>query len=363
MDRETKPRGRNWGVTLSWADPLFEKLLPEELYANMQVCQPDPNLSVQEAGERGVLIRDGSTGKTISNPHMPLIRRMQIQKTKKHLAQGLNIKYGKRLTDITMDGDDGVTAHFDDGTTETGSVIVGADGGASVVRKWLLGEAAEQEVLPYAFMNFPFTLPAEQAVWLDKEMNPNVDAATHPKNMYIGLFMLDKPDLGKPETWIFYTLATWPLKDKDDYENPDHNRLQRLKDRIGGWSDPYKSVVEWLPDDTPVGKDSLRIWHPKPWDNKQGRVTLSGDAGHSMTFHRGQGGNLAIRDADEFVTRMIAVQKGERTLEDAVDEYDKGVLERGQEVAISKTQTDAFHDYENFMDSPVVKMGIKPAGK
>lgn len=82
-----------------------------------------------------------------------------------------------------------------------------------------------------------------------------------------------------------------------------------------------------------------------------------------MTFHRGQGGNLAIRDADEFVNTMIAVKSEQKTLVDALDEYDRGVMERGQEVAISKEQTKAFHDYENFLNSPVVKMGIKPSSK
>ncbi|KAF2101265.1 FAD/NAD(P)-binding domain-containing protein [Rhizodiscina lignyota] len=360
VDRETAPRGRNWGITLSWADPLFEKLLPPELYTTLQACQPDKDLTAEAAGQKGILIRDGSTGKAMTEAHMPLIRRMQIQKTKKHLAQGLNIKYGKKLTDITTD-DSGVTAHFEDGTSETGNVVIGADGGASRVRRWLLGEVADQEVMPYAFMNFPFTLPAEKAVWLDKEMNPNVDASAHPKNMYIGLFLLDKPIQEKPETWIFYLLTTWPLTTREDFENTE-NRLERLRARMDGWADPYKSVVEWLPDDIPIGKDQLRIWHTKPWDNHGGKVTLAGDAAHSMTFHRGQGGNLAIKDADEFVTQMIAVQEGKLSPGEALKQYDEGVVERGKEVAISTAQTDAFHDYANFKESPVFKMGIRPAG-
>lgn len=82
-----------------------------------------------------------------------------------------------------------------------------------------------------------------------------------------------------------------------------------------------------------------------------------------MTFHRGQGGNLAIKDAKEFVTQMVAVHQRETSLEDAVNSYDKGVMERGEEVEISKKQAFAFHDYENFDDSPVAKMGIKPAAR
>ncbi len=81
-----------------------------------------------------------------------------------------------------------------------------------------------------------------------------------------------------------------------------------------------------------------------------------------MTFHRGQGGNLAIKDATEFVTAMARVQNGEVSLQAAMDVYDKGAVERGQEVEISKAQAFAFHDYANFDNSPVSKMGIKPAG-
>jgi 2-polyprenyl-6-methoxyphenol hydroxylase-like FAD-dependent oxidoreductase len=288
---------------------------------------------------------------------------MQIQKTKRVLSSHLTLSYGKKLLSLSYPTPGAVTAHFADGSTSTGSVIIGCDGGSSHVRKCLLGEdLAAQQVLPYAFMNFPFSLPADKAVWLDKEMNPSVDVAPHPKSMYMGLFLLDKPDLERPETWVFYVLVTWPIDCKEDEENAP-NRLERLRAKIEGWADPYKSVVEWLSEDISIGADQLRIWHPKKWDNRDGRATLAGDAAHSMTFHRGQGGNLAIKDADEFVKAMVEVKEGRMSLKEAMDGYDKGVVERGEEVEISRLQAAAFHDYENFDNSPVFKMGIKPAGK
>ena len=79
-----------------------------------------------------------------------------------------------------------------------------------------------------------------------------------------------------------------------------------------------------------------------------------------MTFHRGQGGNLAIKDALEFVNTLKRVQSGTHSLKEAMDDYDKGVVERGQEVEISKAQAIAFHEYANFRNSPIFKMGIKP---
>ncbi|KAK9425694.1 putative FAD-binding domain-containing protein [Seiridium unicorne] len=47
------------------------------------------------------------------------------------------------------------------------------------------------------------------------------------------------------------------------------------------------------------------------------------------------------------------VRDGYKSLDEVLAEYDNDVIERGQEVAISKTQTTAFHNCENFVNSPV----------
>lgn len=144
-------------------------------------------------------------------------------------------------------------------------------------------EDAENEVLPFAFMNIGTSYTAEQARWMKKSINPNVDVGIHPDtNMYCGIFILDIPDEQKPEEWKFYVLASWPKVTEDDYANPP-NRLERLKAKMDGWAEPYKSAVMWMPDDTPVPKDELKCWVPKAWNNFEGRATLGGDAAHVMT--------------------------------------------------------------------------------
>lgn len=117
-------------------------------------------------------------------------------------------------------------------------------------------------------------------------MHPIVDVAPHPKSMYVGIFVLDKPDLQKPETWVFYILATWPKQDSDYIEGK--NMVDELRNRMDDWADPYKSAVEWIPEGTQAKAVQLRIWGPPEtgWDNRNGRVTLSGDAAHSMTFRK-----------------------------------------------------------------------------
>jgi hypothetical protein len=92
LDRETAPRDRNWGVTISWSHPDIEKLLPEDVWKRIKECQPDPSLDSKEAGCENVLLRDGKTGKTMVEPPFPGIRRLNIQKTKKMWNKNVNIK-------------------------------------------------------------------------------------------------------------------------------------------------------------------------------------------------------------------------------------------------------------------------------
>jgi 2-polyprenyl-6-methoxyphenol hydroxylase-like FAD-dependent oxidoreductase len=231
-------------------------------------------------------VRDGINGKTKFLSRFPVIRRLNHQKIKKHWSAGLDVLRGKRLIDITIgQNEKWVKAHFDDGTTETGTTIIGADGGASYLRRWLLGDLAEPEALPCEFMNFSFTLPAYIALRVDKELNPTVDAGVHPTNMYLGVFLLDKPDLEKPETWVFYILSIWPLR-KTVGPSSSSGRLRELRVRTDNWFDLFKTVVENIPDDTKVKPDQLRIWKTKSWNNHSGRLILAGDAAHRYLFKR-----------------------------------------------------------------------------
>lgn len=286
FDEENAPRDRNWGLTVGWSLPFLEQILPAGLYARIPKCQPDPMLNAN--GEQSehceeLLLRNGQTGETLMILPVPGVRRINIQKIKRLLSENLSVRQGKCLYKLECYTDD-VMAYFDDGTRALGSVLIGADGAGSVVRRMLLpGPEADPEDLPFAFMNITTTYTAEQARYLKSKMNPHADVGIHPKSMYLGLFLLDMPHPNKPETWIFYVLASWPKQTREDFDNSG-DRLQRLRDRMADWGEPHKSAVDWIPEGTQVANDSLRCWVPKAWDNHGGKVTLAGDAAHTMTF-------------------------------------------------------------------------------
>lgn len=49
------------------------------------------------------------------------------------------IQYGKRLLSLDAAAGPGVTATFEDGTTHTASLLIGAEGAHSKVREYLMG--------------------------------------------------------------------------------------------------------------------------------------------------------------------------------------------------------------------------------
>jgi 2-polyprenyl-6-methoxyphenol hydroxylase-like FAD-dependent oxidoreductase len=60
-------------------------------------------------------------------------------------------------------------------------------------------------------------------------------------------------------------------------------RIADLKKRTSVICEPFRSAVAWLPDDTEIKYNKIAYWHPVPWDNHNGSVTLAGDAAHPMT--------------------------------------------------------------------------------
>ena len=62
----------------------------------------------------------------------------------------------------------------------------------------------------------------------------------------------------------------------------DAGRLAQLKEIGHKLAEPWKSELLWIPDGTPVVDNSVSYWVTTKWDNLNGKVTLAGEAAHSM---------------------------------------------------------------------------------
>jgi 2-polyprenyl-6-methoxyphenol hydroxylase-like FAD-dependent oxidoreductase len=96
---------------------------------------------------------------------------------------------------------------------------------------------------------------------------------------------------------------------------------------MAGWSQAFGDLVG-LADPTTISCLPIRTSVPvAPW--RTGRITLLGDAIHSMTPYRGIGANVAIKDAARLKRALVAAHSGEHDIVAAIHDYETGMLDYG----------------------------------
>lgn len=104
---------------------------------------------------------------------------------------------------------------------------------------------------------------------------------------------------------------------------PAESLRQAMREAMTGWH-PHLSALADCVDEGEFGVFPVRTSRPIPaWASS--RVTLLGDAIHSMTPYRGIGGNIALKDAALLGSHLAAVQSGQRNLGDAVAAYENSM--------------------------------------
>ena len=185
------------------------------------------------------------------------------------------VRFGARLRGFEED-DSGVTARFDDGGSERGDFLVGADGIRSRTRELLLGDPPRysgyvgwQGVAAFAHRD----LPAGVSVWC------------FGGGAQFGLIPVDG------ERVYFFGTANVPEDGIQRLESP----RRELSSRFRGWASPVRDLVESVDDDSIVRTPIYDRPPATAWG--RGRVTLLGDAAHAVTPTFGQGACLAIESA------------------------------------------------------------------
>ncbi|KAL9063096.1 MAG: hypothetical protein Q9157_008428 [Trypethelium eluteriae] len=160
---------------------------------------------------------------------------------------------------------------------------------------------------------------------------------------YLGLLALnnsftalDIPSLDKPEDWQFQNYMGWHgSPHKQDFRS-SQDVVEFFREKASHFCDPFRTAAQGIKDDTILPVDVGHQWSPSQWDNRGGKITLAGDAAHSMLPHRGQGLNNAMQDAAELVTAISKVMYENVPLETAIAAYEASMIPRGaKEVELS----------------------------
>jgi 2-polyprenyl-6-methoxyphenol hydroxylase-like FAD-dependent oxidoreductase len=262
------------------------------------------------------------------------------------------ITFGKEFTHFDRHADGTITAHFADGCSVTGDLLVGADGASSRVRRQYLPQARQEETGILAIAGkLPIT--EESAALVPQRVFQGISMVQAPKGysciVHVMEFKWDGS--GEIKNGISATdaelIKVWPGLQFDntrDYINWGFSASADkfpadVMERRG--DDLARLVLEMTPDWHPNLRRLFELTDPStcfpvniktsvpvdPWPASN--VTLIGDAIHTMTPGRGVGANTALRDAVLLCARIIDVAEGRLEIVEAVNRYETKMIKYG----------------------------------
>lgn len=279
-------RPRDWTIMIHWAMELMEHLLPADLLARLPEAVTTPHLEFTEEAE-SFPCYDGRTGDLLFTTKMPGGRRVTRQRLRKLLYEGLEgeVHWGKKLAALSSSSDDGaVCLAFEDGSAHRADFVLGADGSSSAVRRDLLGpEASRPRGSGFTFAGAVARYGDEAKVRAVVDRHP-VAAMMLGSGAVAGVGVMAAEDPRDVAGWSVFWVQIWKGASAEltGREAVEHVK-ERVRDHRGLYCEPFASAVEWTPDGSVCDVNEMKYWVPVPWENKhRGRVTLAGDACHSM---------------------------------------------------------------------------------
>ncbi len=235
-----------------------------------------------------------------------------------------DVRMGMRCVEVKQDADS-ATAIFEDGSTATGDIVIGADGIHSIVRTYLNGGKVEPRYAGYV------------------NWNGLVEAS---------------PDLAESDVWVIYVgegkrASMMPVggnrfyfffgcpKPKGTKSSPENIRAE-LKETFAGWAQPVQNLIEKL-DPEQVNRLEISDIDPLPQLVK-GRIALVGDSAHATTPTLGQGGCQAMEDAEVLCRYLVTTNL---SVEDALKRYETERKERVSQLVLkARKRTDTIYNKE-----------------
>jgi 2-polyprenyl-6-methoxyphenol hydroxylase-like FAD-dependent oxidoreductase len=270
------------------------------------------------------------------------------------LLDGLNgrVQFDKTFARYEQRTDRRVATVFSDGASVLSDILIAADGVHSKVRQQMLPHARRidtgvlaiggsaslsseiMNVLPPRAVEYPIAINGPDhrqmfiAVWRGQpqlkasatEINDN-----EVTNTVDGKVMSYR--VADQIMWRFAALSSEYNLQQDPEDVAGAELKATVLRMITSWSPPLRRLVELI-DPATIFPLPIRSCVPvDPWTS--GSVTLIGDAIHGMAPYGGFGANTAMRDAAVLGGKLASANHREKTLSQAVSEYEADMIGYG----------------------------------
>ncbi|AXB47758.1 FAD-dependent oxidoreductase [Amycolatopsis albispora] len=222
---------------------------------------------------------------------------------------------------------------FADGTEAEADVLIGADGANSRVRAQFLPHATRVDTgiraivgkLPLRDANLPRRL-AEGPNTIMPRKDCGMFTAPHESPGVDDETASLEPELfGNTEGYLMWSFAARREFYRRELSELDGDGLKSVvRGHIRDWHPELDRIVERSPAAAVSLVPILTSEPVEPWE--PGRVTLLGDAAHSMTPFRGIGANTALRDAELLCAEL---SRGGSSAVAAIGNYEERMRDYG----------------------------------
>lgn len=214
-----------------------------------------------------------------------MIKREFLTKTLRDevLSKQIPIHFGKKINDITNVGKSNITAHFEDGTSVEGNLLVGCDGIYSKTRSIILPNSPK----PY-YTKMVVTAGYTKTKITDKELN--IIHSNYGKKGFLAYFVIPDSD----DVWWWNGVSYPKEETREAIEKLSNEKWQQ-------------AMIEMYAEDSPVIQDIVKsneinfLKYPisdmlsvDTWYKQN--VCLIGDAVHATSPSNGQGAGMASED-------------------------------------------------------------------
>ncbi|MEB6679520.1 FAD-dependent urate hydroxylase HpxO [Acinetobacter lwoffii] len=232
-----------------------------------------------------------------------------------------DIQLGKRMVSIEDKGQH-VEIGFQDGSTVSAALLIGADGTHSMTRQYVLGKQVERRYAGYVNWN--------GLVEISEDLAPAQQWTT-----FVGEGK--RASLMPVAEHRFYFFFDVPLSAGLENQRSEYKPL--LKQYFSGWCPQVQRLIDSI-DEQKTNRVEIHDIEPFTQFYK-GRVVILGDAAHSTTPDIGQGGCQAMEDA-VYLARVLQINT--LGLEDALKRYQNKRNERANELLLrARKRCDVTH--------------------